>query len=57
MKNKKSLKVSGVFHNCKVKKAKLFYEVSYLKNKPYCKHCGEIIPKEKILDYEVSDCQ
>jgi len=52
-----SLKISGVSHSCKIKKTKIFYEVSYLKNRPYCKHCGELIPKEKILDYEVSDCQ
>jgi len=57
MKNQKSLKVNGIEHKCQQKKRRIFYSESYIKLKPYCKHCGEPLPKDKILHYEVSDCQ
>lgn len=56
MKNQKSLKISGLTHNCQQKKRKIFYDESYVKKKPYCKHCGETLSKDKILRFEVSDC-
>jgi hypothetical protein len=50
-----SLKVSGVLHKCKLKKRQFFYSTSFVKAKPYCKHCGEILSRDDILDYEVSE--
>ena len=49
------LKVSGVLHKCKLKKRQIFYSTPFVKAKPYCKHCGEILSRDNILEYEVSD--